>query len=125
MAHEYADLSRSEARQQRITIAFLVLAWFFIWLRIWTRTYVISNFGWDDSIMILAGVREGVQPYRGVADSDPDDLHSVLRRAAFHTSQWRRDARYQCGTTSTTHQGQYTLPAVVFAPLIEIVGRNQ
>lgn len=105
MAHDHADLARSEERQQRITIAFLVLAWFFISLRIWTRTYVISNFGWDDSTMILAGVREGVQTCRGVADDDPDDLRCVLRRTSFHTSQWWRDARYQCGTTSTTHQG--------------------
>ncbi|KAH7407070.1 hypothetical protein DE146DRAFT_418454 [Phaeosphaeria sp. MPI-PUGE-AT-0046c] len=56
MAHDNDSIARSEERQQRITIAFLVLAWFFISLRIWTRTYVISNFGWDDSMMILAGM---------------------------------------------------------------------
>ncbi|KAH8728244.1 hypothetical protein GQ44DRAFT_785751 [Phaeosphaeriaceae sp. PMI808] len=44
-------------QQHRITIAFLTLAWLFILLRIWTRSYLISNFGWDDSTMILAAVR--------------------------------------------------------------------
>lgn len=39
-----------------MAIAFLVLAWFFIALRVWTRTYVIANFGWDDTTMLLAGV---------------------------------------------------------------------
>ncbi|KAG9187229.1 hypothetical protein G6011_05100 [Alternaria panax] len=56
MQHSTTDLAHSTEQQQRITIAFLALAWFFILLRIWTRTYVISNFGWDDSIMILAGM---------------------------------------------------------------------
>ncbi|KAH7389776.1 hypothetical protein BKA66DRAFT_510809 [Pyrenochaeta sp. MPI-SDFR-AT-0127] len=56
MAHDSLDLARSGEQQERITIAFLVLAWFFISLRLWTRTFVISNFGWDDSTMILAGM---------------------------------------------------------------------
>jgi hypothetical protein len=54
--HSATDLAQSTEQQLRITITFMALAWFFILLRIWTRTYVISNFGWDDSIMILAGV---------------------------------------------------------------------
>ncbi|KAF2849197.1 hypothetical protein T440DRAFT_499999 [Plenodomus tracheiphilus IPT5] len=54
--HSSNELSRSGKLQERVTIAFLVLAWFFILLRIWTRTCVISNFGWDDSTMILAGM---------------------------------------------------------------------
>ncbi|CAG5142597.1 uncharacterized protein ALTATR162_LOCUS1182 [Alternaria atra] len=54
--HSATDLAQSTEQQLRITIAFMALAWFFILLRIWTRTYVISNFGWDDSIMILAGM---------------------------------------------------------------------
>jgi hypothetical protein len=29
----------------------------FVLLRIWTRTYVIANFGWDDAAMISASVR--------------------------------------------------------------------
>ncbi|CBX99474.1 hypothetical protein LEMA_P087130.1 [Plenodomus lingam JN3] len=44
--HSSTELSQSGKTQERITIAFLVLAWFFILLRIWTRTIVISNFGW-------------------------------------------------------------------------------
>lgn len=56
MMHSATDLAQSTEQQLRITIAFLALAWFFILLRIWTRTYVISNFGWDDSVMILAGM---------------------------------------------------------------------
>ena len=56
MAHDSGELARSGQQQERITIAFLVLAWLFILMRIWTRTYIISNFGWDDSTMILAGV---------------------------------------------------------------------
>ncbi|KAH9870096.1 hypothetical protein J1614_007018 [Plenodomus biglobosus] len=54
--HSSTELSRSGKQQERVTIAFLVLAWLFILLRIWTRTCVISNFGWDDSTMILAGM---------------------------------------------------------------------
>jgi hypothetical protein len=54
--HSATDLAHSTEQQKRITIAFLALSWFFVLLRIWTRTYVISNFGWDDSVMILAGV---------------------------------------------------------------------
>jgi hypothetical protein len=56
MAHDDGSFTYSRGQQERITIAFLALAWFFVALRIWTRTYVISNFGWDDSAMILASV---------------------------------------------------------------------
>jgi len=45
-AHTSSDVSRTGATQERITIAFLALAWVFILLRIWTRTWIISNFGW-------------------------------------------------------------------------------
>lgn len=41
---------------QNIAVVFLALSWFIIALRIWTRTFVISNFGWDDATMILSGV---------------------------------------------------------------------
>ncbi|KAH3907458.1 hypothetical protein HBI56_158540 [Parastagonospora nodorum] len=54
MAHSDESLARSGEQKERITIAFLALAWIFLLLRIWTRTFIISNFGWDDSIMILA-----------------------------------------------------------------------
>jgi hypothetical protein len=45
MTHSENSLTQTGAQQERITITFLALAWLFILLRIWTRTYVISNFG--------------------------------------------------------------------------------
>ncbi|XP_014554198.1 hypothetical protein COCVIDRAFT_39867 [Bipolaris victoriae FI3] len=39
----------------RLVIAFLILAWIFILLRVYTRTVIISNFGWDDTAMVLVG----------------------------------------------------------------------
>lgn len=56
MVHGVDEIAYAAKQQERITIAFLVLAWLFIFLRIWTRTQLISNFGWDDATMILAGV---------------------------------------------------------------------
>ncbi|KAF2641903.1 hypothetical protein P280DRAFT_548514 [Massarina eburnea CBS 473.64] len=49
-------LTRIGVQLNSITIAFLVLSWVFIGLRIWTRTYVRLNFGWDDCTMVLAGM---------------------------------------------------------------------
>lgn len=57
MVHGLDEVARAGEQSERITVAFLALAWVFILLRIWTRTYVIANFGWDDATMILAGVR--------------------------------------------------------------------
>ncbi|KAF2660064.1 hypothetical protein K491DRAFT_589929 [Lophiostoma macrostomum CBS 122681] len=56
VVHDDASLSSRGAQQANVAIAFLVLAWIFIVLRVWTRTYVIKSFGWDDSTMILAGI---------------------------------------------------------------------
>jgi hypothetical protein len=56
MAHDSDAVSKAGVQQQRVTIAFLILGWIFISLRVWTRTFVISNFGWDDATMIFAGV---------------------------------------------------------------------
>jgi hypothetical protein len=56
MTHSSADLAMAAEQQQRITIAFLVVSWIFILLRIWTRTCIIRSFGWDDAVMLLAGV---------------------------------------------------------------------
>ncbi|ENI01638.1 hypothetical protein COCC4DRAFT_147400 [Bipolaris maydis ATCC 48331] len=39
----------------RLIIAFLILAWIFISLRVYTRTVIISNFGWDDIAMVSVG----------------------------------------------------------------------
>ena len=54
--HDNESISRRGEQQSNIAIAFLVCSWVFILLRIWTRTFVIANFGWDDSTMIFAGV---------------------------------------------------------------------
>jgi hypothetical protein len=78
--HSAIDLARSGEQQERTTIAFLTLAWSFILLRIWTRTYVISNFGWDDSTMILAGVSPMFPEHVKSMNSDGllDDFHCLL-----------------------------------------------
>lgn len=55
--HSDDSTAKSGEQSERITIVFLALSWAFIMLRIFTRTYIMSNFGWDDSTMILAGVR--------------------------------------------------------------------
>ena len=65
VAHSDDSLASRGVQQQRITIVFLALAWVFILIRVWTRTYVINNFGWDDSTMVLAGVRTGAFPSFG------------------------------------------------------------
>jgi hypothetical protein len=57
MAHGDDSIAQTAEQQSRVTIVFLALAWVFVLLRIWTRTYVIANFGWDDAAMILASVR--------------------------------------------------------------------
>jgi len=54
--HTQTEVDSTGLQQAQITIAVLTIAWFFILLRTWTRTWVISNFGWDDATMILAGV---------------------------------------------------------------------
>ncbi|KAL5113711.1 hypothetical protein ACEQ8H_008416 [Pleosporales sp. CAS-2024a] len=56
MVHGDESVARSGELAHRIAIAFLVLAWTLVLLRIWTRTFVISNFGWDDFTMILASM---------------------------------------------------------------------
>jgi hypothetical protein len=57
MAHGDDSIAQTAEQQSRVTIVFLALAWVFVLLRIWTRTYVIANFGWDDAAMISASVR--------------------------------------------------------------------
>ncbi|KAH7066842.1 hypothetical protein BKA63DRAFT_453196 [Paraphoma chrysanthemicola] len=54
--HSDDSTAKSGEQSERITIVFLALSWAFIMLRIFTRTYIMSNFGWDDSTMILAGL---------------------------------------------------------------------
>lgn len=54
--HDSQSLSSRGRAQANVAVVFLTLAWAFVALRVWTRTYVISNFGWDDTTMILAAV---------------------------------------------------------------------
>ncbi|KAF1927167.1 uncharacterized protein M421DRAFT_66014 [Didymella exigua CBS 183.55] len=54
MVHGFDEIAQAGKQSERITIAFLALAWFFITLRVWTRTWIIAGFGWDDATMILA-----------------------------------------------------------------------
>ncbi|KAJ8116353.1 hypothetical protein OPT61_g2215 [Boeremia exigua] len=56
MVHGSDEVARVGEQAGRVTIAFLALAWVFILLRIWTRTWIIAGFGWDDATMILAGM---------------------------------------------------------------------
>ncbi|KAF1994553.1 hypothetical protein P154DRAFT_28509 [Amniculicola lignicola CBS 123094] len=52
--HDIDSIARRGEQQWNIAIAFLAIAWVFVALRMWTRTHVIHNFGWDDGTMILA-----------------------------------------------------------------------
>ncbi|KAF2683723.1 hypothetical protein K458DRAFT_389651 [Lentithecium fluviatile CBS 122367] len=54
--HDSKSIARRGEHLENIAICFFVLSWTFIALRTWTRTCVISQFGWDDSTMILAGM---------------------------------------------------------------------
>ena len=65
-SHPPADIAESVKHQKRITIAFLAMAWFFVLLRIWNRTFIISGFGWDDGTMLLAGVSVSSLPEQPV-----------------------------------------------------------
>ena len=56
MPHGAEQLNAANVHLMRITAAFLVLAWVFVSLRVWTRTFLISNFGLDDATMIFAAV---------------------------------------------------------------------
>jgi hypothetical protein len=53
MAHGADQVTQANEQLMRTTTAFLVLAWVFVSLRVWTRTFILSNFGWDDAIMIF------------------------------------------------------------------------
>ncbi|KAF2123470.1 hypothetical protein P153DRAFT_391562 [Dothidotthia symphoricarpi CBS 119687] len=56
MGHSPGNVQRSGRQLEKMTFAFLVLTWIFILLRVWTRTRIISSFGWDDSTMLLAAI---------------------------------------------------------------------
>lgn len=50
------EVSHLMVHTYRLIIAFLILSWIFISLRVYTRTVIISNFGWDDTAMVSVGV---------------------------------------------------------------------
>jgi hypothetical protein len=56
--HSDESIAYAAEQQEHIVVTFLALAWLFVLLRIWTRTWIISNFGWDDATMIFANVRD-------------------------------------------------------------------
>lgn len=90
MVHGFDEVAQAGEQAQRITIAFLALAWLFISLRVWTRTWIIASFGWDDATMIIAGV----SIIRTKHKSDRvntliDGLYGIHGRAAFHPSKRR------------------------------------
>jgi hypothetical protein len=60
MAHGADQVTQANEQLMRTTTAFLVLAWVFVSLRVWTRTFILSNFGWDDATMIFAAVSSDV-----------------------------------------------------------------
>ncbi|EMD58572.1 hypothetical protein COCSADRAFT_264020 [Bipolaris sorokiniana ND90Pr] len=49
------EVSHLMVHTYRLIIAFLILSWIFISLRVYTRTVIISNFGWDDTAMVSVG----------------------------------------------------------------------
>jgi len=98
MVHGVDELARAGEQQERITIAFLALAWLFIFLRIWTRTWVIASFGWDDATMILAGVwlPVGLRPREPhMTNRLADNLYYLHWFPTIHRSEWRRHACYK------------------------------
>lgn len=54
--HDGNSIARRGEQQASVAIAFLTATWVFVVLRVWTRTYVIANFGWDDGTMVLATI---------------------------------------------------------------------
>ena len=84
MVHGIDEVAQAGEQSERITVAFLALAWIFILLRIWTRTWVIASFGWDDATMILAGVCIFLDPKTCGADMFVDDLYGFLRIAIIY-----------------------------------------
>ncbi|OCL06326.1 hypothetical protein AOQ84DRAFT_223942 [Glonium stellatum] len=54
--HSDTSLASRGQQEKAVAIAFLVATWVFVSLRIWVRTYMIHNFGWDDTTMILANI---------------------------------------------------------------------
>lgn len=109
--HSDDSLSTRVGTQNRTAIAFLVLTWFFISLRVWTRTYVIANFGWDDSTMILAGVRKRtsrcMQEYSLI--ELPGHLYGILRVHDIPRSEWWRDTHFEPARDEQINKSQYML----------------
>ncbi|KAF2492430.1 hypothetical protein BU16DRAFT_114088 [Lophium mytilinum] len=56
MPHTNQDVASRGLEERNVAISFLVATWIFVLLRIYVRGYMIRNFGWDDSIMILANL---------------------------------------------------------------------
>lgn len=103
--HDSVSIARRGEQLESIAIAFLALAWLFVVLRVWTRTYVISNFGWDDATMVLAGVIEMAEIHCSYIDPLADGFHGILYMHTAYRSSWRRHPRHQRRSTHQAYEG--------------------
>lgn len=68
---------------QHITVAFVVIVVISLALRIWVRTRMIKQFGWDDWTMVLACVSDLFNPHVAATNSI-GSLRDTLRRRLHH-----------------------------------------
>lgn len=64
-----SEVTAAHGRQQYIngvTIAFLIISWIAVSMRMYVRGFLIHNFGWDDAVMLLAAVRPLQNPSRTI-----------------------------------------------------------
>lgn len=95
--HDATSLANRGQQQANVAIAFLVLAWVFLALRIFTRTYVIANFGWDDSTILCAGVMAGRTTRRRceLTVGFLDFVYRLLLSYVIYRSQRRWNSHYK------------------------------
>jgi hypothetical protein len=107
MVHGFDEVAQAGEQSERITIAFLVLAWLFIALRVWTRTWIIASFGWDDATMILAGVGFALRfMLIARADALADGLYTLFRITIVYRGERRWHACHESRRLAETHKGQ-------------------
>ncbi|KAF2749559.1 hypothetical protein M011DRAFT_513691 [Sporormia fimetaria CBS 119925] len=82
--HDDQSISSRTKVQKDVAIAFLVLSWSFIGLRVWTRTYVITNFGWDDATMLIAGYCATML----YLEANGGGTHITSVAQIFHLTKW-------------------------------------
>jgi len=105
--HNDTSLSDRGQREKAVTIAFLVAAWVFVLLRIWVRTCMIRNFGWDDATMVLANVRLFYSQMRSSLQlilADIGCLHVLLYHRSIRSSTRRWNSFNWCHGDRQTYQ---------------------